>query len=86
MQSPAAAALGLLIRAYQLGLRPVLGPNCRFLPSCSDYALEALGRHGALRGSGLAFRRVLRCNPWCPSGHDPVPPSPILRCESPAVR
>ena len=61
------------VRTYQLFLRPVLGPNCRFTPSCSDYALEALARHGALRGSGLAAGRVLRCNPWCEGGHDPVP-------------
>nr|WP_321985407.1 membrane protein insertion efficiency factor YidD [uncultured Lichenicoccus sp.] len=70
--------LRLAIRGYQLVLRPVLGPNCRFVPSCSDYAIEALARHGALRGSGLATRRLLRCNPWCAGGHDPVP----LACSS----
>ncbi len=67
--------LRVLIRAYQLVLRPVLGPNCRFSPGCSDYALQALDRHGVVRGGGLAVRRVLRCNPWHPGGHDPVPPA-----------
>ena len=69
------AGLRLLIRAYQLALRPVLGPNCRFSPSCSDYALQALDRHGVVRGAGLATLRILRCNPWHPGGHDPVPPA-----------
>ena len=62
-----------LVRAYQWTLRPVIGANCRFLPSCSDYAVEALRGHGALRGSGLAARRILRCNPWHEGGYDPVP-------------
>ncbi len=65
----------LLIRAYQVVLSPVLGPNCRFSPSCSDYALQALDRHGVTRGTGLAALRLLRCNPWHPGGHDPVPPA-----------
>ncbi|MEJ0048318.1 MAG: membrane protein insertion efficiency factor YidD [Rhodospirillales bacterium] len=60
------------MRTYQLTLRPVLGANCRFSPSCSDYAIAALRTHG--RGTGLAAWRVLRCNPWCECGHDPVPP------------
>ena len=72
--SPAALLLTGAVRAYQLTLRPVLGANCRFSPSCSDYALGALRTHGALSGSGLAAWRVLRCNPWCEGGHDPVPP------------
>ena len=66
--------LSLLVRLYQWTLRPVLGTQCRFEPSCSHYALEALTRHGAGRGSLLALRRVLRCNPWVPGGYDPVPP------------
>jgi putative membrane protein insertion efficiency factor len=61
--------------AYQWTLRPVIGANCRFEPSCSHYALDALARHGAARGGLLAVRRMLRCNPWNPGGFDPVPPS-----------
>ena len=74
--NPAAAALRGAILAYQWTLRPVLGCNCRFHPSCSDYALEAVRQHGAGRGAWLAARRVLRCNPWHPGGYDPVPLSP----------
>jgi putative membrane protein insertion efficiency factor len=61
------------IRAYRLLLSPWLGGQCRFEPSCSHYALEAIERHGAGIGSYLAARRVLRCHPWCAGGHDPVP-------------
>ncbi len=64
------------IRAYELILRPVIGPHCRFYPSCSAYAREAIGAHGALRGSRLAVRRILSCHPWHPGGYDPVPPKP----------
>jgi len=71
------AVLIALIRAYQWFISPLLGPHCRFYPSCSQYACEALERHVALRGSGLALRRLLRCHPWHPGGVDPVPePSP----------
>ena len=62
------------LRAYQYLLRPMLGANCRFYPSCSDYASEAITRHGAARGTLLALRRVGRCHPWHPGGYDPVPP------------
>ena len=62
-----------LIRFYQLALRPLLSPACRFVPSCSEYALEAYRRHGFLRGSWLAARRILRCHPFHPGGYDPVP-------------
>jgi putative membrane protein insertion efficiency factor len=62
------------VRAYQLTLRPVIGANCRFEPSCSHYAIAALTTHGALRGSALAAARILRCNPWNEGGDDPVPP------------
>ncbi|HEY1327726.1 MAG TPA: membrane protein insertion efficiency factor YidD [Casimicrobiaceae bacterium] len=62
-----------LVRAYQLLFRPLLGANCRFHPSCSDYALEAIERHGALRGAWLAVRRIGRCHPYHPGGYDPVP-------------
>jgi putative membrane protein insertion efficiency factor len=71
--SIAAVVLAGLVRAYQLILRPVLGAHCRFEPSCSHYAIEALHRHGALRGSLLAGWRILRCNPWSAGGYDPVP-------------
>jgi putative membrane protein insertion efficiency factor len=64
--------LGVL-RAYQYTLRPLLGANCRFYPSCSDYAREAIDRHGAARGSWLAARRVVRCHPYHAGGFDPVP-------------
>jgi uncharacterized protein len=67
--------LVLPIRAYQLVLSPLLGPRCRFYPSCSSYAVQALTRHGPLRGSWLAARRLLRCHPWNPGGLDPVPPT-----------
>ena len=63
----------LLIRLYQLTVSPLLGPRCRFYPSCSHYALEALARFGFLRGSWLAVRRIGRCHPWNPGGLDPVP-------------
>jgi putative membrane protein insertion efficiency factor len=62
-----------LIRAYQYTLRPLLGAHCRFYPSCSEYALEAIEKHGVIRGLGLAFRRVARCHPYHPGGYDPVP-------------
>lgn len=61
------------LRAYQYLFRPLLGANCRFYPACSDYALEAVTRHGALRGTWLAVRRVGRCHPWHAGGYDPVP-------------
>ena len=67
------ALLVLAVRAYQYTLRPFIGPHCRFEPSCSAYAIEALQRHGALRGAAFAAWRVLRCNPWNAGGADPVP-------------
>jgi putative membrane protein insertion efficiency factor len=63
----------LLIRLYQWTVSPLLGPACRFHPSCSQYALEALLRFGVLRGSALALKRLARCHPWHPGGFDPVP-------------
>jgi hypothetical protein len=69
----AAEVLAGVVRAYQLTVRPVIGGHCRFEPSCSHYAITALRSHGALRGSGLAARRILRCNPWHEGGYDPVP-------------
>ena len=65
--------LATLIRGYQRLLSPALPPSCRFHPSCSQYALEAVTRYGALRGSWLAVRRLARCHPFHPGGFDPVP-------------
>ncbi len=68
-----ALILRMAIRLYQIFIAPVLGPRCRFHPSCSHYAAEALTRHGAVAGSWLALRRILRCHPWNDGGFDPVP-------------
>lgn len=70
-----AAGLGLraLVRTWQLLISPVLPAHCRYAPSCSAYALEALRRHGPVRGGWLALRRVARCHPWGGQGFDPVP-------------
>ena len=65
----------LLLRAYKLCVSPFLGQNCRFYPSCSDYAQQAVATHGALRGSLLAGRRLCKCHPWHAGGLDPVPPA-----------
>lgn len=65
----------LLIRLYQLTISPLLGPRCRFYPSCSQYALGAVNRFGLLRGGWLALKRIGRCHPWHPGGLDPVPPA-----------
>jgi putative membrane protein insertion efficiency factor len=65
--------LTMLLRFYQLAISPMLGPRCRFYPSCSTYSLEAIRTHGAGRGSWLAARRVCRCHPWNAGGLDPVP-------------
>jgi putative membrane protein insertion efficiency factor len=63
----------VLVAAYRYALSPMLGRSCRFHPSCSEYAQEALERHGALRGVWLALRRIGRCHPWHRGGYDPVP-------------
>lgn len=68
-----ARVLIALVTAYRYALSPLLGRHCRFHPSCSVYAAEALERHGAWRGVWLALRRVARCHPWHPGGYDPVP-------------
>jgi len=72
--SPAARILILPIRFYRAFIGPLLGPRCRFHPSCSAYGLEAIAVHGALRGSWLTIRRIGRCHPFHPGGYDPVPP------------
>lgn len=64
-----------LVRAYQVGLSPFLGRRCRFIPSCSQYAHDAVGSYGLWRGSHLALRRLARCHPFHPGGYDPVPPA-----------
>jgi putative membrane protein insertion efficiency factor len=66
-------AIRIMIRAYQLLVAPILPPSCRFYPSCSHYAAEAVLRHGPGHGLWLALRRLLRCHPWGGSGYDPVP-------------
>jgi uncharacterized protein len=68
----------VLIRLYQWTVSPLLGPRCRFYPSCSHYALEAFERCGVLRGAWLTLTRLVRCHPWHPGGFDPVPASPHL--------
>jgi putative membrane protein insertion efficiency factor len=65
--------LSLIVRGYRNGVSPMLGMHCRFYPSCSAYALEALERHGTARGVWLALKRLTRCHPWHPGGYDPVP-------------
>ena len=74
--TPLARVFALPVQAYRLVLSPWLGANCRFQPTCSAYALEALETHGAWRGGWLALRRVARCHPLGGSGFDPVPPRP----------
>lgn len=69
----AAKGLIFLIRCYQVALSPMLGGQCRYFPTCSAYGIEAIQRHGALRGSWMAARRIGRCHPFRPGGYDPVP-------------
>lgn len=73
MRSLLVQPLLLLIRAYQLAISPMLGNRCRFYPSCSEYSMEALRRHGLFRGLWLSVRRIGRCHPWYPGGYDPTP-------------
>ena len=71
----------LPIRLYQYCISPLLPAACRFYPSCSNYALQAVMEHGILTGSWLALRRLIRCHPWSPGGYDPVPPHPSLNSQ-----
>src|SRR3546814_15960712 len=73
-----ARLLIVFLRGYKRWLSPLLGPRCRFVPTCSEYAMTAIGRFGALKGSWLALRRLGRCHPLHPAGHDPVPPAPTV--------
>lgn len=82
-----AGAVWLLVaplRVYRRFVSPVIPPSCRFTPSCSAYAIDALRLHGPLRGSWLTVRRLLRCAPWHPGGYDPVPPVRTVRTETSA--
>ncbi|MCY7388300.1 MAG: membrane protein insertion efficiency factor YidD [Burkholderiales bacterium] len=69
----AARTLLCFVRAYQYVFSPHFGTQCRFTPTCSHYAVDALTKYGALKGSYLTSRRLLRCHPWCPGGYDPIP-------------
>lgn len=69
-----------LIRGYQYAVSPLLGPRCRFYPSCSQYTLEAVTRFGGLHGAWLGLKRLARCHPWHPGGYDPVPLTPRMLC------
>jgi len=62
-----------MIRVYQLGISPLLGPKCRFTPTCSNYALQAFRKYGPVKGFWLSIKRIARCHPWGGHGHDPVP-------------
>lgn len=77
MSGLSARALMALVRGYRLVLSPWLGNACRFEPTCSAYALDALTQHGATAGTALAIGRIARCHPWCAGGYDPVPAQPF---------
>ena len=63
----------ILIKSYQLIISPLLGPKCRYTPSCSQYAIQAINKHGVLKGGRLSIKRIFSCHPWGGSGYDPVP-------------
>lgn len=73
MRNPLATGACLLIRVYQRLISPLFPPSCRFVPTCSNYALTAIERHGLINGGWLALKRIGRCHPWNPGGYDPVP-------------
>ena len=85
--SPLAHLLRGIVRAYQFVLSPILGRQCRFLPTCSHYAMEALETHGGIKGGWLAAKRIVRCHPFAAAGYDPVPgaPAPGKASAPPAV-
>ncbi|MDO4626975.1 MAG: membrane protein insertion efficiency factor YidD [Pasteurellaceae bacterium] len=66
------------IQAYQVLISPIIGPRCRFVPTCSCYGIEAIKTHGALKGSWLTLKRILKCHPLHAGGYDPVPPNPKI--------
>lgn len=72
-----------LVKFYRLAISPLLGPRCRYYPTCSEYALIALQHHGALKGSWLAIKRIARCHPGCEGGIDPVPGVPLPDYDDP---
>ena len=71
-----------IVRFYQVAISPYFAPSCRFIPTCSNYAIEAIRSHGFFRGSWLAIHRIGRCHPWCEGGHDPVPNGKSSDCKS----
>ncbi|HSV56218.1 MAG TPA: membrane protein insertion efficiency factor YidD [Magnetospirillaceae bacterium] len=73
MKTILSAVLSGCIRLYRAVLSPLKPPSCRFYPTCSEYALEAVRKHGPFQGTAFTFRRILRCHPWNPGGYDPVP-------------
>ena len=75
MRTALSSLLALPVRCYRYFISPLLPPSCRYTPTCSEYALDALKLHGPFRGSWLAIRRLGRCHPWGGHGHDPVPPA-----------
>ena len=82
LKSPLKSLLLLLIRAYQLFISPLIGPRCRFYPTCSSYAIEAIREHGSAKGMILTTKRLCKCHPWHPGGYDPVPEKSTLTSSS----